>query len=165
MTRKPAAGAAVPQGRDRRRVDGSSSCTCASTATAPASGPTAAVRRYVRDAGPLLARLHKLTRADCTTRNTRKAAALARTYDDLEERIARLGEEEELAAIRPDLDGNEIMAILGMPAGGRWWARPTGSCSSCASTAARSAGRRRWPSCARWWADQARVPLTRRRPR
>ena len=58
---------------------------------------------------PLLDRLHKLTRADCTTRNRRKAAALAATYDDLEERIARLSEEEELAAIRPDLDGNEIM--------------------------------------------------------
>ena len=77
----------------------------------------AAVRRYVRDAGPLLDRLHKLTRADCTTRNRRKAAALAATYDLLEERIARLSEEEELAAIRPDLDGNAIMRILGIPPG------------------------------------------------
>ena len=77
----------------------------------------AAVRRYVRDAGPLLDRLHKLTRADCTTRNRRKAAALAATYDHLEERIARLSEEEELAAIRPDLDGNAIMRILGIPPG------------------------------------------------
>ncbi len=77
----------------------------------------AAVRRYVRDAGPLLDRLHKLTRADCTTRNRRKAAALAATYDHLEERIARLSEEEELAAIRPDLDGTEIMRILGIPPG------------------------------------------------
>ena len=76
-----------------------------------------AVRRYVRDAGPLLARLHKLTRADCTTRNRKKAERLARTYDELEERIARLGEEEELAAIRPDLDGNRIMAILDIPPG------------------------------------------------
>jgi poly(A) polymerase len=75
------------------------------------------VRRYVRDAGPLLDRLHKLTRADCTTRNRRKAAALAATYDHLEERIARLSEEEELAAIRPDLDGTEIMRILGIPPG------------------------------------------------
>jgi poly(A) polymerase len=71
-----------------------------------------AVRRYVRDAGPLLDRLHVLTRADCTTRNRRKALALARAYDDLEDRIARLAEAEELAAIRPDLDGNAIMQIL-----------------------------------------------------
>jgi poly(A) polymerase len=76
-----------------------------------------AVRRYVRDAGPLLSRLHKLTRADCTTRNKRKAAALARTYDELEARIARLADEEELAKIRPELDGNEIQRILGIPPG------------------------------------------------
>ncbi|MFC0601717.1 CCA tRNA nucleotidyltransferase [Streptomyces palmae] len=76
-----------------------------------------AVRRYVRDAGPLLGRLHKLTRSDCTTRNKRKATALSRAYDGLEERIARLQEQEELDAIRPDLDGNEIMEILGMPPG------------------------------------------------
>ncbi len=76
-----------------------------------------AVRRYVRDAGHLLDRLHKLTRADCTTRNKRKAAALSRTYDQLEERIARLAEEEELAKIRPELDGNEIQEILGLPPG------------------------------------------------
>ena len=77
----------------------------------------AAVRRYVRDAGPLLERLHQLTRADCTTRNKRKAAALAQAYDDLEARIARLAEEEELAAIRPDLDGTQIMAVLDVPPG------------------------------------------------
>ncbi|MEV5412086.1 CCA tRNA nucleotidyltransferase [Thermopolyspora sp. NPDC052614] len=76
-----------------------------------------AVRRYVRDAGHLLERLHKLTRADCTTRNKRKAAALWRTYDHLEQRIARLAEEEELAKIRPELDGNEIQRILGVPPG------------------------------------------------
>ncbi|MFF3729930.1 CCA tRNA nucleotidyltransferase [Streptomyces sp. NPDC002476] len=76
-----------------------------------------AVRRYVRDAGPLLERLHKLTRSDCTTRNKRKAAALSRTYDGLEERIAELQQREELDAIRPDLDGNEIMAILGISPG------------------------------------------------
>jgi poly(A) polymerase len=76
-----------------------------------------AVRRYVRDAGPLLDRLHKLTRSDCTTRNRRKAAALARTYDSLEERIAVLKEQEELDAIRPDLDGNQIMELLGIPPG------------------------------------------------
>jgi poly(A) polymerase len=76
-----------------------------------------AVRRYVVDAGPLLPRLHKLVRSDCTTRNARKAAALAEAYDALEARIAALQEQEELAAIRPDLDGNEIMAILGIPPG------------------------------------------------
>ncbi|RYJ00578.1 MAG: CCA tRNA nucleotidyltransferase, partial [Actinomycetales bacterium] len=72
-----------------------------------------AVRRYVRDAGDQLARLHVLTRADSTTRNKRKAERLQRTYDDLEERIARLSEQEELDAIRPDLDGNQIMGLLG----------------------------------------------------
>ncbi|HLH59732.1 MAG TPA: CCA tRNA nucleotidyltransferase [Streptosporangiaceae bacterium] len=76
-----------------------------------------AVRRYVRDAGDLLPRLHALTRADCTTRNRAKAERLARSYDDLEERIARLGEQEELARIRPELDGNEIMRILGLRPG------------------------------------------------
>lgn len=76
-----------------------------------------AVRRYVRDAGPLLERLHKLTRSDCTTRNKRKANALSRTYDALEERIALLQEQEELDSIRPDLDGNAIMRILGVGPG------------------------------------------------
>ncbi len=76
-----------------------------------------AVRRYVRDAGPLLTRLHVLTRADCTTRNQAKAERLARAYDGLEQRIAELGEREELARIRPELDGNEIMRILGIPQG------------------------------------------------
>jgi poly(A) polymerase len=71
-----------------------------------------AVRRYVRDAGPQLDRLHKLTRSDCTTRNRRKAAALSASYDALEERIERLREQEELDAIRPDLDGNQIMELL-----------------------------------------------------
>jgi poly(A) polymerase len=76
-----------------------------------------AVRRYVTDAGPLLARLHKLTRSDCTTRNRRKAAALAADYDALEERIVRLQAEEDLARVRPDLDGNAIMELLGVPPG------------------------------------------------
>lgn len=76
-----------------------------------------AVRRYVRDAGDQLERLHILTRADCTTRNQRKADRLRRAYDSLEERIARLSEEEELASIRPDLDGNQIMEILGVGPG------------------------------------------------
>ena len=76
-----------------------------------------AVRRYVRDAGEHLDRLHVLTRADCTTRNRRKSERLRRTYDHLEERIARLADEEELAAMRPDLDGNAIMQILDIPPG------------------------------------------------
>ncbi|WP_104479341.1 CCA tRNA nucleotidyltransferase [Actinokineospora auranticolor] len=83
-----------------------------------------AVRRYVTDAGDLLSRLHKLVRADCTTRNRRKAAALQRTYDGLEERIDRLAAEEDLARVRPDLDGNEIMRLLDIPPGplvGRAW--------------------------------------------
>jgi poly(A) polymerase len=77
----------------------------------------AAVRRYVRDAGDQLERLHILTRADCTTRNRRKAERLSRTYDELEARIAHLAEQEELDSIRPDLDGNQIMQILGIGAG------------------------------------------------
>jgi poly(A) polymerase len=77
----------------------------------------AAVRRYVRDAGPLLPHLHVLTRADCTTRNRRKAAALSRTYDQLEDRIAALREQEQLDSLRPDLSGDEIMAVLGIPPG------------------------------------------------
>src|SRR5947207_7848467 len=83
-----------------------------------------AVRRYVTDAGPLLPRLHKLTRSDCTTRNRRKAAQLAADYAALEERITRLQAEEDLARVRPDLDGNSIMELLGIPPGplvGKAW--------------------------------------------
>ncbi|MHA6797248.1 CCA tRNA nucleotidyltransferase [Pseudonocardia bannensis] len=76
-----------------------------------------AVRRYVTDAGPLLDRLHKLVRSDCTTRNRRRAAALQRSYDSLEHRISELRKREELDAIRPDLDGNAIMELLGIPPG------------------------------------------------
>jgi poly(A) polymerase len=76
-----------------------------------------AVRRYVRDAGPLLSRLHVLTRADCTTRNQARARRLARAYDGLEQRIAELSEQEELASIRPELDGNDIMRILSLTQG------------------------------------------------
>ncbi len=76
-----------------------------------------AVRRYVRDAGDQLVRLHKLTRADSTTRNRKRAANLQRAYDSLEARIAQLAEQEELAAIRPDLDGQAIMEILGIGPG------------------------------------------------
>ncbi|MEE2034605.1 CCA tRNA nucleotidyltransferase [Rhodococcus chondri] len=83
-----------------------------------------AVRRYVHDAGHLLPKLHKLVRADCTTRNKRRAAALQATYDDLEQRISRLIEQEDMARVRPDLDGNAIMELLGIPAGpqvGKAW--------------------------------------------
>lgn len=76
-----------------------------------------AVRRYVTDAGPLLPRLHKLVRADCTTRNKRRAARLQSSYDRLETRIAELAAQEDLARVRPDLDGNQIMELLGIPAG------------------------------------------------
>nr|WP_205906877.1 CCA tRNA nucleotidyltransferase [Corynebacterium stationis] len=84
-----------------------------------------AVRRYVNDAGELLPRLHKLVRADCTTRNERKARRLQRTYDHLVERIAEIQEKEGIAAVRPDLDGNEIMEILDLKPGpevGQAWA-------------------------------------------
>ena len=81
-----------------------------------------AVRRYVRDAGPYLDMLNELTRCDCTTRNAAKARALARRMDELEARIAELREQEELDALRPDLDGNQVMELLGIgpgPAVGR----------------------------------------------
>ena len=77
----------------------------------------AAVRRYVTDAGSDLERLHKLVRSDCTTRNRRRAERLSRAYDDLEARIEVLAEQEELRAIRPDLDGTQIMELLGVPPG------------------------------------------------
>jgi len=76
-----------------------------------------AVRRYVRDAGPLLERLHILTRADVTTRNVRKSDRLSFAYDDLETRIAEIAEAEGIAAVRPDLDGEQIMALLGLSPG------------------------------------------------
>ena len=76
-----------------------------------------AVRRYVRDAGPLLDRLNQLTRADCTTRNAAKAARMSTLQDELEERIARLAEEENLDALRPSLDGRQVMAHLGIAPG------------------------------------------------
>ena len=75
------------------------------------------MRRYVKDAGPLLTRLHVLTRADCTTRNQAKARRLAHAYDALEQRIAELSEQEELDKIRPELDGYDIMRILGLAQG------------------------------------------------
>ena len=76
-----------------------------------------AVRRYVRDAGPLLEDLNELTRCDCTTRNAKKAATLARRMDELEARIAELQEQEELSKLRPALDGNAVMQVLGVGPG------------------------------------------------
>ena len=76
-----------------------------------------AVRRYVRDAGPLLDRLNQLTRADCTTRNVSRARKLEQLQDELEERIARLAEEENLSALRPPIDGAQVMKHLGIPPG------------------------------------------------
>jgi poly(A) polymerase len=76
-----------------------------------------AVRRYVRDAGPLLDRLNRLVRADCTTRNPFKARQLASAIDELEERIAHLAAQEDLKRIRPPLDGNEVMQHLGLEPG------------------------------------------------
>jgi poly(A) polymerase len=76
-----------------------------------------AVRRYVRDAGSLLERLHMLTRADVTTRNRRKADRLGFAYDDLEERIRLLQEQEEMNAVRPDLDGEQVMRLLDLKPG------------------------------------------------
>jgi poly(A) polymerase len=76
-----------------------------------------AVRRYVTDAGPHLLQLHKLVRADCTTRNKRRAARLQQNYGELEDRISALAAQEDLQRVRPDLDGNAIMELLGIPAG------------------------------------------------
>jgi poly(A) polymerase len=113
-----------------------------------------AVRRYVRDAGPYLDMLNELTRCDCTTRNAAKARALARRMDELEARIAELREQEELDALRPDLDGNQVMDLLGLgpgPAVGRALAflmelrldeGPLGEEEAAARLKA-------------WWADQA----------
>jgi poly(A) polymerase len=116
-----------------------------------------AVRRYVTDAGPLLDRLHKLTRSDSTTRNRRKAETLRRAYDHLEERIAVLREQEQLDAIRPDLDGNDIMGLLGVgpgPVVGRAWKHlreirlDRGPLDRAEAEA----------ELRRWWADQPESP-------
>jgi poly(A) polymerase len=112
-----------------------------------------AVRRYVTDAGPLLGRLHRLTRSDSTTRNARKAARLARTYDDLEARIDRLMAAEELAAVRPELDGAQIMAALGVrpgPVVGRAY-RHLLQLRLDAGPVGEQAARE---ELLRWWADQ-----------
>jgi poly(A) polymerase len=76
-----------------------------------------AVRRYVRDAGDYLPELNVLTRCDCTTRNEKKARILSRRMDEMEERISELMASEELASLRPELDGQKVMELLGVPAG------------------------------------------------
>ena len=76
-----------------------------------------ALRRYAREAGPLLERLNELTRADCTTRNLSRAQALAARMDELEHRLADLRQREELDALRPELDGREVMELLGLSPG------------------------------------------------
>jgi poly(A) polymerase len=118
-----------------------------------------AVRRYVTDAGPLLPRLHKLVRADCTTRNKRRAARLQRTYDDLERRIAELSAAEDLARVRPDLDGNAIMELLDLPPGplvGRAW-RFLKELRLDSGPLDRDAAE---DALRRWWADQPENPTT-----
>lgn len=112
---------------------------------ADADWSDSAVRRYVRDAGDQLERLHVLTRSDCTTRNARKAARLRTAYEQLEWRIDELAKQEELDSLRPDLDGTQIMAILGIPRAVTLDV-PTSICSSSGSRTARWA-RTRPPSC------------------
>jgi poly(A) polymerase len=134
---------------------------------AAAGWTDSAVRRYARDAGPLLTRLHVLTRADWTTRNEAKALRLDRAYDDLERRIKALSAQEELDRIRPDLNGTEIMEVLGIPPG-RWSGRRTGSCSSCGWSTARWAATVPFRNCCagprpRAWT--CRAPRTPRPPR
>ena len=111
------AGAEVLQADGRRRVAAGVSASALPRLRRRPKWTDSAVRRYVTDAGPLLPRLHKLVRADCTTRNKRRAARLQANYDDLEARITELAAKEDLQRVRPDLDGNEIMKILGIPAG------------------------------------------------
>ena len=122
----------------------------------------AAVRRYVHDAGEQLERLHQLTRSDCTTRNRRRAAALSAAYDDLERRIAELAEQEELGRIRPDLDGNQIMALLELPPGPAASGRPTSTCWRCGWSTVRCATSAAVAALRAWWPPS---PTFRARPR
>ncbi|MDU0969277.1 MAG: CCA tRNA nucleotidyltransferase [Actinomycetaceae bacterium] len=113
-----------------------------------------AVRRYVTDAGDQLERLHRLTRADCTTKNKKKAARLSHAYDDLERRIAEIAEKEELGKIRPDLDGQQIMEILGIEPGpqvGRAYKMLLDARMEEGPLGPEEAERR----LREWWADQA----------
>ena len=113
----PAEGAEVPEGRHRAGRPSWCSCTCASTATAAASGPTRRCAATSSTPGRCCRGCTSWCARTRTTRNRRKAAALSAAYDALEERIAELAAQEELDAIRPDLDGNQIMAILGLAPG------------------------------------------------
>ncbi len=87
-----------------------------------------AVRRYVKDAGHLYERLNRLTRADATTQNRRKAMVFASAMDEMEQRVRDLKEKEDFDAIRPDLDGNEIDRICSVSNPDRWSAAPTSTC-------------------------------------
>ena len=113
-----------------------------------------AVRRYVRDAGPLLDDLNELTRCDCTTRDARKAAALGRRMDELEARIDELQEREELARIRPALDGNRVMKFLGVPPGPDHRRGARRSCWSSASKKARWTKTTSYARLAAWARDR-----------
>ena len=122
-----------------------------------------AVRRYVRDAGPLLDRLNELTRCDCTTRNAARARALSRRMDELEARITELRAAEELDALRPELDGRAVMDLLGVSPGpvvGRALAFLLDLRLDEGPLGPEEAGRR----LGRWWADQAESGLAPRRP-
>ena len=123
----------------------------------------AAVRRYVRDAGDLLGELNVLTRCDCTTRNERKAAHAGRPHGRARGPHRRSWpRQEELKAIRPELDGNQVMERLGVAARARSWARPWPSCSSCAWTRACSARRRPAAASTRGGPPAGRSPPTSR---
>ena len=104
-----------------------------------------AVRRYVKDAGPLYERLNRLTRADATTQNRRKAMVFSSAMDEMEQRVRDLKEKEDFDAIRPDIDGNEIMTILGI-APGPEVAAHTSICWNTGSITVRSTMTPRWPS-------------------
>ena len=162
LTRKPAARAALPEGRGRRRVAAGRSCTCASTATAPGSGPTRRCAATSPTPGPLLDRLHALVRSDCTTRNKRRAAALQRSYDSLEQRIAAAaragGARRDPARPRRQRDHGAARH----PARARWWGRPTSTCWRCGWSAARWAREEAEAELRRWAAENG--VRARRRP-
>ena len=141
----PAEGAEVPEGRHRAGRPSWCSCICASTAIAPASGPTRRCVATSSTPGRCCRGCTSSSDRIRTTRNRRKAAALSAAYDALEERIATLAAQEELDAIRPDLDGNQIMAMLGLPAGpdGRRGVQVLARAADGSGPAGRRAGRGR----------------------
>ena len=117
LAKKRLTRAALRQGDRSTRSAASSSCTCGSSGTRTRSGPTRPCGATCATRATELERLHILTRADVTTRNRRKADRLGFAYDDLESRIRELQEQEELDAVRPDLDGEQVMRILGLRPG------------------------------------------------